>query len=442
MNYLIIYMILLFFLIPIYSFPFHFPFNYLSSNINKYKSKITEINGFYGLIGPNINISKTNSLYELFTGDGIIQGIFIENGNITQVNHIIQTEKIIYEKNKGKLSNHIMLLPLYIFFNKIGLLPNLMGVANTAFIKIKEKIFVLFERDYPYQIFLDFHNKNIHTLKKCKIDSIHHFSAHSRLHNNSIFSLEYNIFNKIVSLFHFNKDLILLHKLDIKTKYIPIIHDSYILSNSTIFTDSPLYFSLKCLINNKIPVIFNNKKPTYIHQVYNNLHKVYSSNDSFYIFHYANISEYNDYIEIYAPIYDFLDFSKLNISGKYRRLVLHKKNDTIEIEKNTELEKYNLDFPIQWNNYIILRNIENNRINGFIICDGINIKKKIFINELSICGEPKIYQCASFSRIMCLAYNNNKNYFILINPENGEIFKFPLHENLIIGFHSIFTNKN
>jgi hypothetical protein len=430
-------------LIPIYSFNLHFPLNFLSSKLHKYNSKINQINGFYGLIGPNVNISKTNTLFQLFTGDGIIQGIFLENGSIKQVNHIIQTEKIIFEKNNGKFSNNMIFLPLYMFLNKIGFLPNVMGLANTAFIKIKNKIFVLFERDYPYQIHIDFIKKNIHTIKKFIIKDINHFSAHSTIDNNTVYSLEYNVLNNFVSLFHFNHDLQLLKKFNIKTNYIPIIHDSFVLPNSTIFTDSPLFFSFYNLFNNKIPVVFNTNKPTFIHQIFkNNTHKIYSSNHSFYIFHYANITEFKDFIEILAPVYDFLDFSKLNISGKYRRLLLNKKNYTIHIHKNPELEKYNLDFPIQWNNYFILRNIENNKINGFVICDGINIKKKIFLNDLSICGEPKIYQSPSFSRIMCLAYNNNNNYFLLINPENGKIFKFPLHHKLIIGFHSIFIKKN
>ena len=442
------YIFILNFVLLVTTNSFNTPFNNLFKNFNKKieycKSNINRINGFYGLVGPNVDISETDTLYKLFTGDGIIQGVFLENGNITQVHHIIQTEKIKYENTYGKFSNHMMILPWYMFLNKMGMLPNVMGLANTAFMKIKTKIFVLFERDYPYEISLDFKDKTIQTLKKIKINYVDHFSAHSTLDGKKhiIYSLEYNVLNNIVTLFHTNEHLNLLKKIDVSTHYVPVIHDSYILSKSTVFTDSPLEFSLNYLLQGKIPVLFNREKPTFIHEIDRKTgsKKTYFTNTSFYIFHYAEMIESDSNIVIYAPLYDDLDFSKLDINGKYRKLVLDKKTNQIKIEKNPELEKYNLDFPMKWRRSYILRNIENNRINGFIICNGLKIQRKIFLKDISICGEPKIYDYGSFSRIMCLAYdNNNVGYFVLIDPENGEIYKFPLKESVKLGFHSIFT---
>ncbi len=209
--------------------------------LNQKKSNIEKINGFYGLVGPNTDVSKTNTLYELFTGDGIIQGVFLENGEINEISHIVQTEKIKYERKNGKFLNNMIFLPMYMFLNKIGMIPNVMGLANTAFLQVESRHFVLFERDLPYEIYLDFQEKKVKTLKKVDIDSIEHFSAHSTMDTeNRIFSLEYNVLQKIVSLLHMNKDFGLVKKIDVHTKYIPIIHDSYILSSSTVFTDSPL----------------------------------------------------------------------------------------------------------------------------------------------------------------------------------------------------------
>jgi hypothetical protein len=90
------------------------------NKIKFHQSKIKEINGFYGMIGPDVNIKKIKTLYELFTGDGIIHGIFLENGKITQISHKIQTEKLKYESIHGKIINHISLEPLYTILNKIG----------------------------------------------------------------------------------------------------------------------------------------------------------------------------------------------------------------------------------------------------------------------------------------------------------------------------------
>jgi hypothetical protein len=152
--------------------------------------------------------------------------------------------------------------------------------------------------------------------------------------------------------------------------------------------------------------------------------------------------ETDETIEILASIYDELDFSALTINGKYRRLILYKQTKKVDIQKNPELEKYNLDFPIKWRDSVILRNVENMRINGFIICRGLYVQRKIFLENLSICGEPQIYDDGNFSRIMCLGYDRDMNgYFILIDPENGKVFEFPLKMKTNIGFHSVFIKK-
>lgn len=414
------------------------------TNINKKLSRIDNINGFYGLVGPNVDVSKTNTLFELFTGDGIIQGVFLENGEIHEISHIVQTEKIKYEIKNGKFLNNMMFLPMYMFLNKIGMIPNVMGLANTAFLQIENRNFVLFERDLPYEISLDFEKKRVETLRKVNIDSVEYFSAHSTMNNNRVYSLEYNVLQNIVSLLYMNQDLGVIKKINVNTEYIPIIHDSYILSNSTVFTDSPLKFSLKHLIKGKIPVVFDTTKPTFINEISREtgFKTIYKSNSSFYIFHYADMRETYKTIEILAAIYDDLDFSSLTINGKYRRLILDKETKTVDIQKNPELENYNLDFPIKWRDSVILRNVESMRINGFIICKGLYIQRKIFLKNLSICGEPQVYDDGKFSRIMCLGYDREmRGYFILIDPETGKVFEFPLNMKTNIGFHSVFISK-
>jgi hypothetical protein len=128
------------------------------------------------------------------------------------------------------------------------------------------------------------------------------------------------------------------------------------------------------------------------------------------------------------------------LAGKYRRIIIDKRSDTVKIEGSPNIEKYNLDFPVKWRNSIILRSIENNRINGFIICRGLNIQRRIPLKNISICGEPQIYDDGTLSRIMCLGYNDDmQGFFILINPEDGKVFEFPLNIKMNIGFHSIFT---
>jgi hypothetical protein len=145
-----------------------FIIGFSKSLLNGFKKNFPKITGFYGLIGPNVDRKKINSFFDLFIGDGIIHGVFIENGKIIPVKHLVETEKILYEKKNHKLSKNFMMLPFYIILNKLNLMPNVMGLSNTAFLdnklpisQDKKYILTTCEMDKPYMVELDFMNKNI-----------------------------------------------------------------------------------------------------------------------------------------------------------------------------------------------------------------------------------------------------------------------------------------
>ena len=52
---------------------------------------------------------------------------------------------------------------LYFFMNKIlkiGMVPNIGGLANTALLNVNNGIYALHEMDYPYLIDIDFKNNS------------------------------------------------------------------------------------------------------------------------------------------------------------------------------------------------------------------------------------------------------------------------------------------
>lgn len=407
---------------------------------NEESEIINKINGFYGLIGPDVNKSNVKTLYDLFTGDGVIQGLFIDNGNLTYINHFVKTDKLVYEDKHGKIPQNIFTLIFFMIMNKLNLLPNLMGMANTALLNVEDNIYALFERDIPYLIDVNFKEKKVNTVKKVKLNSISHFSAHSKYNNEDkvIESIDYNILKRRVDYYIMNNNFEIINSTYVYTKYMPIIHDFVNLPNSMIFIESPLE------INIKMSVFMNKLKTTHMHIIDKNTFskKSITIKNSFYIFHYANFEEKNDVIIIYAPLYDLLDFSELNLVGKYRRIVIDKKTFDVNIDKNDELEKYNLDFPLKYENNVILRNIENNAINGFIICNGLEIKKKIFFEDKYLCGEPSIIEIDKNYFLVSFAYDkNNAGFFIIIDLNSYRIIEIPLKNEINIGFHSIFIKK-
>lgn len=423
------------------------------------QKKTHTINGFFGLIGPNINITKGLSLFELFTGNGILQGVFINDGEIDFVSHIINTDKIKYERIFGKMSNSIFMLPLFMFLYKIHVLPNILGLSNTAILKVANKTYSLFERDLPYMIHIDQTGKTITTIGKQPIQGINHFSGHSKYEesNHMINTIEYDYIRRTVSLYKLSTDFQIQSRKTISTKYLPITHDYLVYGKNSeciLFCDSPFMIDLGILWKGQIPIVLNHERPTYIH-TYNftdNLHRTFKiSERGYYIFHYSQIEMDDNQIRIYTTLYDKLDFNHIDIHGKYKRIELNLVDgaDAGEIcDTDKCVLSYNLDFPISFNHSVIFRNIcmfENETyINGFVIMEGDSLKQTIFYDELGLgfCGEPQVaYDAKGVPYLLSFAYDrvsDTQGYFVMINLNTMELIKKKLSIKPQIGFHSIF----
>ena len=415
----------------------------------KEKDIIKKINGFYGLIGPNFYMdNNVESLYDLFTADGVIQGVFFDKGELTFVKHFIKTEKLEFEEKNGKLKDNFIIRIILIIMNGLNLFPNMMGTANTAIINIKNKNYALFERDYPYLININLRDKEVSTCKKIHSKNFHYFSGHSKVINDDkIETIEYKIYNKIVNYYLLKEDFSIIDKIKINFNYVPIIHDFYSSDNFLILIDSPLMYKLSNLLGKKIPIILNNKKETLIHIIdkKKKLKTSYVYDKGFYIFHYALIKEKNDTIEIYGSLYDELDFSSINLKGNYRMIEINKKNKNVKVHKNKDIEKYNLDFPIIFNDKVISRHYEDRKIPGFIITKDLEIEKILFYENKYICGEHNIIYIDKVPYLLFFNVekrdNKKLNLLTLVNLITYTKIDIDIKTTLSIGFHSIFLNN-
>lgn len=388
--------------------------------------------GFYGLVGPNIPITSIHSLYSFFTGNGLIQGAFIHQA-VTPIHYYVPTEKTKYPY----MDSSICTLPFYLGLHTVGLFPNPIGVANTAFINTGNKQYLLFERDLPYEIEIDVPNKQITTIGRKRIQGINHLSGHTKVVDEYVHSLEYSIWKQSVTLLTLTTDLELVKCQEIKTKYIPLVHDFILCNKSTLFTDSPIQWCITSSIKGRFPIIMTHK-PTFIHQVdADGTTTRFKSPHSFFIFHYANVVETPTTIELYAPVYYHLNFDRIDIHGIYSKLRLDKHSKTICITSTPELEKYNLDFPVKWKEYTILRNIKGRTINGFVFCKELSIHRMLDM-PMAICGEPSIVE----DTLVCIGYDDNFNsYLIQVDLNTNEMEIENMKQKATLGFHSIFIPK-
>jgi hypothetical protein len=391
---------------------------------------IKNLNGFYGLIGPDIKTDKVHSLFDLFVGNGLVQGVFFDRGNITFVREHIQTKKWLHETKHGKLPTNKFAVLLLLVLQYCNLTPNLFGAANTALLPMKNATLALFERDSPYEIKIDFDTKQIRTMRH--IDAGHHYSGHSKYNasSNLIETISYNVLKRTVDYYCISENFTIVNRTTVQMQHFPIVHDFLVLQNNILLCDSAIPICPH-LRKSVATVLYLIDKHTFKKQQFTIPH-------NYYIFHYAYAKESGDVIEIFAPIYENLDFSTIHIHGKYRKLRICKGSPIVEVITNSEVEKYNLDFPVRYKDLVILRNICDMKINGFVFCRELTIVKTVFFENRFICGEPAIGD----DKLISFAYDGcGKGYVLFVDLETYETFEIPLFENLTIGFHSIFIEN-
>jgi len=435
--------------------PFGPPFKIANREINK-KIDVPEncldvvqkINGFYGLIGPDINMKTVNNVYDLFTGDGLIQGIFFDNGEITYVRHFVRTEKLLYEEQNGRIPTNYVIKTIFGALSKLRLLPNLLGLANTVILPVDKTAYALYERDVPYQINIDFSNKTVSTIGRVNLPQISHFSAHSKYNKvrGTIETIDYDIFSRSVSHFELTQNLTVMSSNRIQMNYLPIVHDFWSTDKSLILFDSPLSIEADALFSSPMPISLKSIDKTFIHVFDKTTRKTitYEICGGLYIFHYANCKENDTHIDIYAPIYDKLNFSNLDITGKYRLVSINKINQTVGIIKTPEFEKLNIDFPILYGNRTMFRTLENKVNNGFIICEDLTIIKHIVFENRFICGEPAVKNINGCYYLFAYSFDARDascSFLLIINLDTYKQIEIPLNETMSLGFHSIFISS-
>jgi len=406
---------------------------------------IRKINGFYGLVGPDVNITEAKTLYELFTGNGYIQGVFLEKGSVQYVRHVIRTDKMVYEENCGKLPTNVEAIPMLEWMDKRDVLPSPMNLANTAMMYMNRSLYALFERDVPILMDLDFANKTVRTVGRTKMEGIAHFSAHSvyRHESKTVETIDYDVCSSEVKYAVLNESMEIINHTTIKTNYLPIIHDFVSHEDTVVFTDSPLIAWPKYLFQGKVPVIFNPFLPTrfYVMNKHDFSYRIFETDKSMYIFHYADMIETPSTIIIYASVYRNLNLSGLDLQGCYSRITIDKLSEKVSIETSNHFKYANLDFPIKWGDKVILRNVNRRGATQFVVCRGLELVSIIDFKDRFICGEPVLVNVEGGDYLLCFLYDSEFNgYFTIVDLANFEKqITIPLDTKVGIGFHSIFV---
>jgi hypothetical protein len=83
--------------------------------------------------------------------------------------------------------------------------------------------------------------------------------------------------------------------------------------------------------------------------------------------------------------------------------------------------------------------LENKRINGFVICENLEIVNRIIFEERDILGEHSIVHAKGEDYLIFYNYHHGKYFLSLMNIENPkEIIDIQLDQKIELGFHSLF----
>jgi len=262
-------------------------------------------------------------------------------------------------------------------------------------------------------------------------------------------TIDYDVLRKKTTVYQLDSHLRVLSTVNVPMKYRPMIHDFISTPSSIVMLNSAFAFRIKGSIELDCtrPAIF------YMVNRENNQIQRYHVDHSIYIFHYADVYETEYKIEIYAPIHYSLDFTKLELKGKYRKIILDKQTKSVKIEQNKDLEKFDLEFPIPFfhenKKKILMRYVEINTdktVNtGFVICHKLEIESKIDFPGKCICGEPAITSIDEIEIPHAMFFTTDteaNGYFTVLNLVTLEKYEIPLFEKITIGFHSIFLLHN
>jgi hypothetical protein len=432
-------------------YPFGAPFRIKDREVRQtiQRPDLSGLSGFFGMIGPDVNASSVSSLYELFTGDGVINGVFFDNGTLTYTNHFIRTEKLLYEEKHGRMPTDLIHSLWFMAIRAFRWFPNCMDVANTALIRTKNHMYAMFERDLPYQISVDTERKTIDTISKDPLyQGAQHVSAHSKYDASTdmMETVDYEIITQTVYYRRFRLGTEPHESVEFHMRYLPLTHDIISTSEIVVIVDSPIQIQKVPGKLLGIPVQFHADLPTYIYVMDKRTQKIktYTYPTGFYIFHFASAKETSEQIEILAPIYNNLDMNSLDLRGTYSKLVLHKQTEQVMIYSTNELKEYNLEFPVGYgkNEYIVMRHFQCRKARCFILCKGLRIVRRIWLKNLSICGEPAVIDPETNPTLVCFTNDDSQSYLSLFSLTNTSQIHVPLHADIRVGFHSIYISKN
>ncbi|GBF82610.1 carotenoid oxygenase family protein [Aphanothece sacrum] len=391
-----------------------------------------ELQGMYVRNGPNPMFKPSAYNYPL-EGDGMLHGIYFNQGKVSYKNRWIQTSGLTYEMFEGKELSEL----------------KFKNYANTNIMAHGGKLLALYEIGLPYEI-----NKDLETVGKWDFNGKleQSMTAHPKVDpiTGELHFYRYSFFNTPYLHYYIaDKQGKIIRNYPIEISQPVLIHDMAITQNYAIFFQCPLAFNMQKAKENNTPFNWEPEAGSTIILVdrHNpNKKPIYIKTEAFWVWHFMNAYEQNNQVMI-----DYVYYPKMKLESNWQVILANKSNlQRMTIDLPTQkisqqpLDDHYIDFPV-----IDSRKLANpyrfgyaphidtellsqkqlpNYFPALIQYDVVNQTQKIHqLKSGSYCGEPAFIPHPNKTSeldgyIVTLAYNENTNTsdLLIIDPANFE----------------------
>lgn len=451
---------------------------------------LSKLSGTFSQIGSNPrNLGTKDAGYHWFDGDGMVHAALFNGTSFTYVNRWVETKRYKAELRWGK--------KMYLYFGELrgihgmveimkwsmlqmlALVPGARGTANTAFLEWDGQHYALHEGDFPYSIYFDRKTNNIITKAQLEIPNVKSVTAHPKIDKkrDELYLYGYNNYDFVNGVFFhnvLNKNLEIIHQSNIPLINNGMIHDVAQTRNHLIIPDLPLKYDFNKIMENKLPLAFDNNGTSRFGTMHKDTKAVewyYLEDDNVFIFHFTEHAfELHNSFVIYACVMDFLDMEdfvhldnpehKIRGNLRLQQIVLNKKTKKATIIKNDFIEKipnfddieYNMDFPMTSklnpkHIYCSIFNAKTGKIIGFTKTDISQFTEKskstcIFrLDSMYVNSEAQVVVIDGIEYLLCFTYDDDEqnSYVSLIQVSHTQIHSVRIPSVRIPpGFHSMY----
>ncbi len=390
----------------------------------------SELRGMYVRNGPNPMFKPESYSYPI-EGDGMLHGLYFNNGEVSYKNRWIQTRGLTYEMFEGKQLNEL----------------KFKNYANTNIISHGGKLLALYETGLPYEI-----NKNLETIGEW--DFNHQLqqamTAHPKIdpHTEELHFYRYSFFNTpYLHYYVADRNNNIVRELPIEIPQPTMIHDMAMTENYIIFFNCPLVFNMTNAKNNNIPFVWQEEEGTTIILVNrHNLEQkpIYLKTNAFWTWHFMNSFETDHQLLI-----DFIAYPKIQAENNWETMLTQKSNLrrlTINLQTQQmdfeDLDDRFVELPVINQNYLgkayqfgytsyydtelSLRKKVPNLSPSLVQYDRVNNNHKIHQFKPGCYGGEAAFIPSSKGQseldgyVVTFVYNENTNTsdFVIIDPRN------------------------